>query len=60
MYIFNLETRNENYVGQVLSSSYEGSFLLAAYEFEQDEEKLANLLEKKKFHIFRKTKSQNW
>ncbi|XP_043470179.1 uncharacterized protein LOC122503626 [Leptopilina heterotoma] len=52
----NQNLRKENYIYQILNSTYEESFLLAAYDFEQDEEKVAKLLETKKSTYFSKNK----
>lgn len=59
MYFLKSDKTNENYIRQILSSNYEGDFLLAAYAFEEDEEKLEELIVKKKHHIFGIIKSQN-
>ena len=49
-------TRNSNYVYQVLMETYEGKFLIAAYDYEQIEGNYDTLLAEKKTTYFFKSK----
>lgn len=49
-------SRASNYVYQILMQSYEGEFLIAAYDFEQIDQNYQTLLEKKKTTYFSKNK----